>query len=256
MTKPSKDPSIEHEAHLQPDGALDLTPLEAPLVANPEGEGVDHTVWDEPSYLSSPLSADIPEGEITFARWLENGIKKITWLESLGFTLLLILAAGPWGILGAIISGSSANGLLSWSGVLSAAILAPVTEEITKVAALLWVVEKRPYWFKSIWQILITAIAGGAMFAVIENLVYIYVYVPSGNESFQNWRWTVCTGLHVNCSFLAGVGLARIWDNAIRNRVRPELALGMPFFAMAMVGHGLYNLGVTLAEVFGWLTFE
>lgn len=274
MPKPSHDPSIQNEPHLRGNSLDKLdsetvesnpyltpekhlrNPLETPLNVDPNVEGVDHTVWDEPTHLSNPESVEAPEGEITFARWLEAGIQNTSWIESLSITLMLIFAAGPWGIIGAIISGSSASGAFSWAGVLSAGVLAPVTEEITKVAALLWVVEKRPYWFKSLWQILIAAIAGGAMFAVIENLIYINFYVPNGNADFRSWRWTVCTGLHVNCSFLAGVGLVRIWDNAIRNRARPELALGMPFFAMAMIGHGLYNFGVTFAEALGWLTFE
>ena len=51
------------------------------------------------------------------------------------------------------------------------------------------------------------------------------------------------------------MGLARIWDNAIRNRHRPRLGLGGPWFAIAMAGHGLYNLSMALAESAGWLDF-
>ncbi len=267
MAKPNHDPSIFNEPHLQSssDEASSRNPflsgrtseeaLEAPIDVDPNKEGVDHTVWDEPTLRSNPDFSDAPEGQITYERWITAGIEKTTWLESLSLTLMLVLAAGPWGILGAIMSGSGADPILSMGKILGATILAPVTEEITKVAATLWVVEKRPYWFKSVWQILLCAVAGGALFAVIENLIYIYVYVPSGSEAFQTWRWTVCTGLHVSCSFLAGVGLVRIWDNAIRNRCQPELTLGMPYFATAMIGHGLYNFTVCLAEASGLLEF-
>lgn len=258
MPKPSHDPSIDQEPHLRPateEVFAEKMPIEAPLTVDPKAEGVEHTVWDEPTHLANEAAEAAPKGEITYERWVEAGIQRTTWIETWSITLVLVLAAGPWGIVGAIVSSMSAHGI-GWGGLLSAVVLAPVTEEITKVAALLWVVEKRPYWFKSLWQILICAVAGGMLFATIENLIYIYVYVPDGNEAFQRWRWTVCTGLHVNCSFLAGIGLIRIWDNAIRNRCRPELALGMPFFAMAMVGHGLYNLTVSLAEMYGWLSFD
>jgi hypothetical protein len=139
---------------------------------------------------------------------------------------------------------------------------APGPEQVTfarwlaeKMAATSYA-KKRPYLFKSIWQILVAAAAGGLFFGVIENLIYLNIYIRSPTTQLVRWRWLVCTGLHLNCSFVAGVGLARIWDHAMRNRVPPQLGRGMPYFATAMLGHGLYNLTVSLAEVFGWLDFE
>jgi hypothetical protein len=49
------------------------------------------------------------------------------------------------------------------------------------------------------------------------------------------------------------LGLVRIWDNAIRNQHRPQLALGVPWLVIAMVGHGLYNFLALLAQTTGWL---
>src|SRR5690606_25854271 len=154
-----------------------------------------------------------------------------------------VAIAGPFGVIGALASpadiGSASH--LSWIAI---AIIAPVTEEITKVAAALWVVEKRPFWFKSIAQILVCAVAGGAGFGVIENFLYLYVAIPDASPALARWRWSVCVGLHMNCSLVAGVGLSRIWYNAVRERHRPILGLGMPWLFMAMVGHGLYNFSV------------
>ena len=252
------DQRIEDEPHLRgvaPQGG-DLSgepALSATGVRQPTD--VDHTVWDEPTLVSQQDGAEAPEGQLTYERWLERGIRQTTWFESLSLTLLVALAAGPWGVLGAFIT-SSRGGEIGWTTLLTVGVLAPVTEEITKVAALLWAVEKRPYWFKSMWQVIFCAAMGGLAFGVIENLIYTNVYVPNGSDAFLRWRWGVCTGLHLNCSTLAGIGLVRIWGNAIRERRRPELALGMPFFAMAMVGHGLYNVGVMFAEVAGVLTFD
>ena len=115
--------------------------------------------------------------------------------------------------------------------------------------------EKRPYLFQSIPQILFCAACGGAAFAAIENLVYIYVYVPEHSLAFVQFRWTVCVGLHISCSLVAGLGLARVWDNAIRNRHRPKTALGIPWLVTAIIGHGLYNLSITIASLAGWLDF-
>lgn len=255
--RPSRDPSIEHEPHLSgaatPLDAIDAKPALAG-VAPSAPDDVEHTVWDEPS-LVARCNVEAPEGQLTYARWLDAGVARTTWLDSWVTTLLVVLAAGPWGVVGAFAAGS-AGSEVTFYGVLGAVVLAPVTEEITKLAAALWVVEKRPHWFKSLWQILACAAAGGLAFAAIENLIYTNFYVPNGGAAFRAWRWTVCVGLHLNCSVLAGFGLVRIWSNALRERRRPELALGMPYFAMAMVGHGLYNLGVTVAEAAGWLEFE
>ncbi len=233
------------------------TPQDEPELASlevPPPDDVEHTVWDEPTLVSQTDGAEAPEGELTYRRWLEEGISRTSWSRTWLITAALVLTAGPFGIFGAL-TASGGGGEVSLSGVLAVAVLAPVTEEITKVAGVLWAVEKRPYWFKSMAQVMLCALAGGLAFATIENLLYIYVYAPDGGEAFREWRWSICTALHVNCSALAGFGLVRIWDKAIRTRTRPELALGMPFFALAMFAHGLYNLSVTVAEVFGWLEF-
>jgi len=262
--KPSIDPSIEHEPHLQ-DRPLDASSaqyeaLELQADRNwsvdadlTDEDAIEHTVWDEPA-LAGDLAGPTPEDQLTYARWLDAGIANTSWAHSWKATLLLLLSAGPWGIVGALIAQTSAGGL-SFGGLLAVAVLAPVTEEIMKVAAALWVVEKRPFLFKSARQIILCAAAGGLVFATIENLLYLGFYNPGGGPGYALWRWIVCTALHVFCSTTAGVGLVKIWRDAIQNRHRPELAIGMPWFAAAMIVHGLYNTAVTLAETIGVLSF-
>lgn len=264
--KISIDPSIEFEPHLQ----LNRQPL--PRMADEQAyqldadrsrpspnrpndaDSIEHTVWDEPA-LAGDLAGETPPDQLTYGRWLAERIAATDDATSWGITLLIILSAGPWGVLGALMSQSGATGI-GFSGLLAAVILAPITEEITKVATALWAVEKRPYWFKSAWQIMLTAAAGGLAFAAIENLIYLNIYAPGKGPEFAAWRWTVCTALHLTCSSVAGVGLVRIWRGSVRNLRRPELADGMPFFAAAMVMHGLYNAAVTLGELTGLLSFS
>ncbi|MEM8866065.1 MAG: PrsW family glutamic-type intramembrane protease [Planctomycetota bacterium] len=257
---PSHDPSIEHEPHLagqafaagESDQQADLRwAVDADLS---DADAIEHTVWDEPA-LSADLSGRPGADQASYATWLEEQIARTTSAETWRTTLLVALAAGPWGVLGALISQVSTGGI-GFSGVLAAAILAPVTEEITKVATALWVVEKRPFRFGSATQIMLCAAAGGLAFATIENLLYLVLYNPGGGAGYVVWRLVVCTSLHLVCSTIAGVGLATIWKDAISRRRRPELALGMPWFAAAMILHGLYNTAVTLAEVAGVLTFS
>jgi len=257
MTTPSRDPSIEHEPHLRdmphagdPSELRAERILQADAARSSADDAPDHTVWDEP-VLSTELAGEATAGQVTYARWLERKIDETSPTTSWLTTLLVVLVAGPWGVFGAMMGGVEGGG----SGVAMYTIFGPVTEEIMKITAALWIVEKKPYLFRSLGQILLCALAGGAAFAFIENLMYLYVYVPDPSIALVNWRWTICVGLHVTWSFIAGVGVARIWDNAIRNRQRPQLALGVPWFVLAMAGHGMYNGLVIMAERFGWLEF-
>jgi hypothetical protein len=258
MSRPDYDPSIEHEPQFR-DRPFAPDPGDAPAaslrnyVDRSSAIEVDHSVWDEPTLAADLAGAPGPE-QVTYARWLAEKMAATSYAKSLVVTAALVAFAGPLGIFGALFSGTS--GGLSAAGLVAVCIIGPITEEIAKIAATLWVVEKRPYLFKSIWQVLVAAAAGGLFFGVIENLIYLNIYIRSPTTQLVRWRWLVCTGLHLNCSFVAGVGLARVWDHAMRNRIHPQLGRGMPYFATAMLGHGLYNLTVSLAEVFGWLDLE
>jgi hypothetical protein len=256
MSTSSRDPSIHNEPHLQ-DRPFEADTSESRVGERLEREAthlttddvVEHTVWDEVT-LSPELAGTAAEDQLTYARWLSRKQAETSWSKSLFITLLVAIVAGPWGVLGALAGGGGGENA---SRLVLMVFAGPVTEEIMKIAAALWVVEKRPYLFKSVWQILFCAAAGGAAFAFIENLMYLFVYLPEHSAKLAAWRWTVCVGLHMNCSFVAGVGMARIWDNAIRNQHRPQLWLGVPWFVMAMTAHGIYNGAVVVAETMGWL---
>jgi RsiW-degrading membrane proteinase PrsW (M82 family) len=260
MTRPPHDPSVEWEPHLsgqsfQADASEDRAAarLSAEQSQATRDAQVDHSVWDEPS-LTVERSGPDQQNQLTYAGWLRERIDNTSWTTSWLVTIGLILVAGPWGVIGALFFGGTAD--VSMVGLVTAVILAPVTEEITKIAATLWVIEKRPYWLKSAGQILFSAAAGGLAFGVIENLIYLNIYVPEGGSDFARWRWGVCTTLHVSCSLLAGVGMVRIWGHTMRDLTRPNLGLGMPWIFTAMVCHGLYNLSVSVAELVGWLSFD
>lgn len=261
MNDPRHDPSIEHEPHLK-GGFLSLDLSEELAAARlareaareTQHDAADNTVWDEPT-INGDLAGEADENQVTYKRWLATNIAATGWTKSWLITLGVALVAGPFAVLGTLFS-SPEQGIASAAMLIVVAVIAPVTEEVMKIAAALWVVEKRPFWFKSIGQILFCALAGGILFGVIENLLYLYVYIPDAGPALARWRWTVCVGLHMNCSFVAGIGLARIWYNAIREQHRPILGLGLPWFFTAMVGHGLYNFGVSIAEILGYMKFE
>jgi len=259
MVEPHNEHDIENEPHLQPfKYECDPSEARADRVLNrdrlqeSDADRVEHNVWEEPTLTAETVAAADAD-QLTYPRWLEERIEKTTYFESVEVTLLVALAAGPWGVIGAFWTAFA--GVAGGFGLLAVIVFGPVTEEVVKISAAWWVVEKRPYLFQSIPQILFCAGCGGLAFAAIENLVYMYVYVPDHSEAFVVFRWSVCVGLHVCCSLVAGLGLARVWDNAIRNRHRPKTALGIPWLVVAITGHGLYNLSITIASMAGWLDF-
>jgi protease prsW family protein len=247
MKKPSHDPSISHEPHLQgSDFETDASehnvqrktegPSRAPASEN---EQVEHTVWDEPG-LSKELAGETPVGELTYPTWLETRQRETsagtTWLVTLGVSLL----AGPWAILGAFINPLVSGGSTAF-GIGAIIIFGPVIEEMLKVGTALILIEKRPFLFRSPVQILICVLAGAGVFAVIENILYLYVYVPDGPEGLAQWRWTICVFLHMGCTLIAGMGLIRMWQDVWRRRGRPRIAIAFPYLVIAMVVHGSYN---------------
>lgn len=273
MPGPCHDPSIEHEPHLRPVvHGTDPTEAKAEqLLANEESrasidDSVEQTVWDEPA-LSNELVGPSNGPRLTYAEWLDWRISTTPVVRTWLVTLAVVLAAGPWGVLGAIIENTVAG---AW-GLIGIAVVAPVVEETMKVAIALWVIEKRPYLFRMPFQILLCALAGGLAFAFIENLIYLNVYIPGAAETnggeytqaisspvltdLATWRWTVCTGLHATCSFFAGLGLIRMWSHAITHHTRPKIAHAAPMIVTAMIGHGLYNGMATIAELSGWPRF-
>jgi len=272
----SNDPkgSIEYEPHLQAD-AYEVDPTEAKarrLLASETARAniddvVQHTVWDEP-VLSDALLGPADGPRLTYSEWLDWRIATTPSTRTWFVTLAIVLAAGPWGALGALFENMTA-GVWGW---IAAVIVAPVVEETMKVAIALWVIEKRPYLFRNSAQILLCALAGGLAFAFLENLIYLNFTIPGsreavGSESARSvvtaasidlatWRWTICTSLHATCSFLAGLGLARMWSQATSHRIRPKIVHAAPMIIIAMVVHGLYNGTMIIAELVGWLPFR
>ena len=255
------DPSVENEPHLR-EGPLRPDPSETTAAVpersrgTDEPETVDHSVWEEPA-LSPERRAAAPTAE-TYRGWLERALARTTLTRSWMVTAAVVLAAAasaiPMAFLGNLLASFD-----TISSVVLVAVLAPVVEEVCKVAVAWWVVERRPYLFRRGGQILLCATAGGLAFGVLENLWYLHVLIPEAVRSgaigaedvagLAQWRWGVCTTMHATASTLAGVGLLRMWSRAMRERERPRAATAVPFLVAAMVVHGLYNAGALAFEI-------
>lgn len=205
----------------------------------------DQSVWDEPA-LSSELAGEPPPEAQSYCNWLQEARARTsadkTWIVTVAASLL----AGPWAILGAIL-GSLETATTRFFLIV---VFGPLVEEIMKIAIPLLVVERAPHLFRRGSQILLCAFSGGLLFACIENLIYLNIYVPDPSPGLTLWRWTACVALHSFCSLLGGWGVLRIWRDTWRRMDRPRLGLAVPPLAAAAVIHGAYNGLATFWQVF------
>ena len=134
---------------------------------------------------------------------------------------------------------------------LSVTVGAPVIEEMAKVALTLWALEKSPWKFQSFGEIMLAGVASAAVFAAIENALYICVYIPEDKLSsgLILYRLIVCTAVHIVCTSVASVGLARGWREAKGRLGEFEKSRAMPFLVAAMVLHGLHNAGAIVWSI-------
>ncbi len=210
---------------------------------------VEHSILNEPA-LSAELAGDNLDRSLEYSKWFRDKISQTSLLKSLAFSLLAIIASGPFAILGAVVSEGTFTGNF-YGQFLQIAIAAPVIEEMMKIAVTLYIIEKYAYLFFSRLQIFLCVIASAATFAVIENLMYLHIYIRNPSEAIIYWRWTVCTALHISCSAIAAYGLAKIWHNAYTTQKPTQIATGSMFFIIAVALHAIYN---TLALIFSFAT--
>ena len=208
------------------------------------GEGdPENSVWDEPG-LSRELAGDTPQGAVTWVNWYRSQAAQTTALTTWGVTLVIALCSGVCAIFGAIFLqlGTSNHFLM-------VVVVAPITEEIMKIALAVWVCEKRPWLFSSPTQILICGLASGLVFAAIENVLYLTF--GASTPGLFLWRWTVCVLLHVTCSLIASIGVARVWTEFQRQERMPRLVDGSFWIVAAMLLHGTYNFAAVMLDVAG-----
>ncbi|MFN4260555.1 MAG: PrsW family glutamic-type intramembrane protease [Gemmataceae bacterium] len=250
MSTPEHDPSIAHEPHLRglpfrPDPSEETAKNDW-LCRDPaavDEDRAEQSVWDEPGF-SAALAGPPPPDAWTYCRWLQQRRAATTAAQSWGVTGAIALLAGPVAILSAFLS----VGYHTYFAVVNLTVIGPLIEEVGKVAAALWVIEKRPYLFTSRLQIGCCVVAGGLVFAGIENLLYLHVYLPEASPLLVLWRWTVCVALHTGCSLVAGLGLMRVWHRTMTTWTKANLSLAVPFLMAAVVIHGLYNGMALLLE--------
>ncbi len=157
----------------------------------------------------------------------------------------MALAGGPLAVLSVLLTRGPGVGYML------IVITAPLIEEIGKILFPLMIVERRPYLIRHSWHIPLCAWMAGLIFSVIENLLYLHIYIAEPSTLIVVWRWTICVMLHTGCSTLAGIGVMRIHQETMRTLTPPRLELGAPWIIAAVVVHGTYNLiAILIAPLF------
>ena len=236
--------STDHEPALT-GGPFEPDPAErraTPVERRPnEMEALRDSVANEPAL---PQYSDPAQ----WTRWLNRKRAACTMPGNLGVTLLAALVGGPFAILGALMAGYQGVGQ-----ILYVVLFGPVIEELLKQSGMTWMLERKPHRVFAAWQFLFAAVVSGLVFAVIENLLYIYCFASDpGVEDIGQlaaYRWTVCTSLHVVCAAIASLGLVRVWKRQLRDGRPAHMAAAFPWFLAAIVLHGLYNAAAVLFDL-------
>ena len=260
MDDPYVDPNprVELEPHLrgipfrldESEARVERREAESPRAPS-DWERMDQGVWEEPwmrDQLPIQQGGSNDSDVMTYEGWLERGRAKYSDAATWWITLGVALAAGPWAIGGALL-----NGAAGLPQVFLVVLIGPIVEELMKTAIPFGVIETRPFWFRSPTQVVVCSLAGGLVFASIENVLYLHVAIANPSAQITIWRWTVCTAMHATSSTIVGLGLARIWSTTWAQRARPDMSLGYPFLVAGIVIHGLYNASALAIEALGWI---
>ena len=159
----------------------------------------------------------------------------------------LALLSGLFAILAAILRQLT----IGLPDILAAVLVAPPVEEILKIAIPIMVLEHRAKWLSRGRDLLWFALGSALVFAVVENLLYSFVYLKNPSTELLWWRWGACTTMHVLASGLSGVGLMRAFNRGQRETQPPRVIWEWSWLAGAIAVHMAYNtFAVFFAEPF------
>ena len=146
------------------------------------------------------------------------------------------------------------SGIGSWFGFILLVFLGPFAEETLKQSGAVFQLEKMPGSLRYDWQFFLSGMLGGAVFSVIENLIYQNVYLshlsPETLADVMAFRWTICMALHVLCTVVSSFGLRRVWRDSLAKERPCRISEAFPWFALATCIHGLYNFSMFLLDPF------
>ena len=243
--------SVEDEVALHPEQNRERTHAEK-LPEAPEKEASSGACY----YSSTAFEPGVGTGDSPEYRELVRLEQKRCPASLAPFISILAGVAGGFFAVPAVFLDTFGSSLGFWlvlgAGVV--VIVGPFTEEMLKQSGAVFQLEKMRGSIRYDWQFFLSGALGGAAFAVLENLIYQFIYLrslsPEKLASVMAFRWTICTALHILCTVISSMGLRRVWRESLDKNRPFRLSEAFPWFAAATVVHGLYNLSMMLLDPF------
>lgn len=170
-------------------------------------------------------------------RRYEKGHSTPAGLGDRGILAGLALLSGLFAIVSAVLRQLT----IGMPDILAAVMVAPPVEEILKIAIPIMVLEHRAHWLSRGKDLILFAIGSALVFSVVENLLYMFVYLENPSAELLLWRWTACTTMHVAATGLSGVGLMRAYERGLRTGQKPRFAWEWRWLIGAIAVHMAYN---------------
>lgn len=187
-------------------------------------------VWEEPSQNGNPVPSSMPTYRQTMAnRWAtySAGRKYLVFLGLLSVSGLVGIGCGFLEI--------------TVHSIFISVLFAPLLEELGKILAPMTVLERAPYRFSSGSSVMTVVLVSALVFASVENILYLSLYIKDPSMQVVIWRWTICTLMHITCSAIAGIGLMRMWRQAATAKGPGNFKIAASLLIAAIVIHGVYN---------------
>ncbi|MBR2963945.1 MAG: PrsW family intramembrane metalloprotease [Lentisphaeria bacterium] len=249
MKKRDKLFSVEDEVALHTDMNRERTHLED-MPEAPEKEADSNACY----YSSTAFEPGVGNGDSAEYRELIRMEQECFPASSAPFLSILAGIAGGLFAVPAVFLDTLGSSLGFILGLGATVVIGPFAEETLKQSGAVFQLEKMRGSLRYGWQFFLSGALGGAVFSVLENLIYQYIYLrtlpPEKLADIMAFRWTICTALHILCTVISSMGLRHVWRESLEKERPCRIYEAFPWFAAATAVHGLYNLSMTLLNPF------
>ena len=240
---------MEDEVALHPDMNRERTHLED-MPEAPEKEADSNACY----YSSTAFEPGVGNGDSAEYRELIRMEQECFPASSTPFLSILAGIAGGLFAVPAVFLDTLGSSLGFILGLGATVVIGPFAEETLKQSGAVFQLEKMRGSIRHGWQFFLSGALGGAVFSVLENLIYQYIYLrtlpPEKLADIMAFRWTICTALHILCTVISSMGLRHVWRESLEKERPCRIYEAFPWFAAATAVHGLYNLSMTLLNPF------
>ena len=129
---------------------------------------------------------------------------------------------------------------LNWTLLLS-----PLVQQVAKPAGVLFLLQRRPLWFRGGAHVVAASLLAAVVFGALESLAWIGYKHLEGHTfaHFLSYRCAANMVMHVVSTAVLSIGLARSYRPGYRHGLLEARKL-LPFFVAAILIHLALNVGL------------